>query len=94
MVVGCLELTITFYATSLKDKRSVVKRVIHRCQDNFNVAAAEVDLNDVLQTAVLGFTTVGNDVQFIQSVLDKLVNFVERLELAEVVGQDIRVDHW
>jgi len=53
-----------------------------------------VDLNDVLQTAVLGFSTVGNDVQFIQSVLDKLVNFVERLEIAEVVGQDIRVDHW
>ena len=94
MVVGCLELTLTFYATSLKDKRSVVKRVIHRCQDTFNVAAAEVDENDVLQTAVLGFVTVGNDVQFIQGVLDKLVNFVEHLELAEVVDQHIQVEHW
>ena len=94
MVVGCLELTLTFYATSLKDKRSVVKRVIHRCQDTFNVAAAEVDENDMLNTAVLGFVTVGNDVQFIQSVLDKVVNFVERLELAEIVDQDIQVNRW
>jgi uncharacterized protein YlxP (DUF503 family) len=94
MVVGCLELTLTFYATSLKDKRSVVKRVIHRCRDTFNVAASEVDENDVLQTAVLGFVTVGNDVQYIQGLLDKLVNFVERLELAEVVDQNIQVEHW
>lgn len=94
MVVGVLELTLTFYAESLKDKRSVVKRVIHRVQEKFNVSAAEVDENDQLTTAVLGFSAVGNDTQFIQSVLDKLVNFVEHLELAEIVDQDIRVDHW
>ncbi|MBI5497291.1 MAG: DUF503 domain-containing protein [Deltaproteobacteria bacterium] len=94
MVVGVLELTLTFYAESLKDKRSVVKRVIHRAQEKFNVAAAEVDENDTLNTAVLGFVTVGNDARFIGSVLDKVVNFVERLEIAEIVDQSSRVDHW
>ncbi len=94
MVLGVLELTLTFYATSLKDKRSVVKRVIHRTQDKFNVAAAEVDENDNLTTAVLGFVTVGNDVQFIQSVMDKLINYVDHLELAEIVDQDLHVQHW
>jgi uncharacterized protein YlxP (DUF503 family) len=94
MVVGILELTLTFYAESLKDKRSVVKRVIHRCQDKFNVAVAEVDLNDVHTTAVLGIVTVGNDSQFIRSVLDNVANFVDRLELAEIVDQDIQVEHY
>jgi len=94
MVVGILELTLTFYAESLKDKRSVVKRVINRVQQKFNVSAAEVDENDVINTAVLGFSTVGNDKQFIQSVMDKLVNYVENLELAEIVDQDIQVEHW
>lgn len=94
MVIGTLELTLTFYAESLKDKRSVVKRVIHRCQDKFNVAVAEVDENDTLTTAVLGIVTVGNDSRFIQGVLDKVANFVEGLELAEIVDQQLQVEHW
>lgn len=94
MVIGVLELTLTFYAESLKDKRSVVKRVIHRCQDKFNVAVAEVDENDVINTAVLGFVTVGNDTRFIQGVLDRIANFVDGLELAEIVDQQIQVEHW
>jgi uncharacterized protein YlxP (DUF503 family) len=94
MVVGVLELTLTFHALSLKDKRSVVRRVIARTQEKFNVAAAEVDENDVLGTAVLGFVTVGNDARFIQSALDKLLGFVDRLELAEIVDQDIQIQHF
>lgn len=94
MVVGVLELTLTFHAFSLKDKRSVVKRVIHRCQDKFNVAVAEVDMQDVHTAAVLGIVTVGNDARFIRSVLDNVANFVDRLELAEIVDQDIQVEHY
>ncbi|MEW5852561.1 MAG: DUF503 domain-containing protein [Myxococcota bacterium] len=94
MVLGVLELTLTFYAESLKDKRSVVKRVINRCQQKFNVAVAEVEENDVINTAVLGFVTVGNDARFIRSVMDKLVNFVDELELAEIVDQELQVEHW
>lgn len=94
MVVGVLELTLTFHAFSLKDKRSVVKRVIHRCQEKFNVAAAEVDEQDVMGTAVLGMVTVGNDARFIQSVLDQIVNYVDRLELAEIVDQVVRVERF
>jgi hypothetical protein len=94
MVVGILELTLTFYATSLKDKRSVVKRVIHRCQDKFNVSVAEVDMQDVHTTAVLGFATVGNDAAFLRQVLENVVNFVDRLEIAEVVDQSIQTEHF
>lgn len=94
MVVGVLELTLTFHAFSLKDKRSVVKRVIHRCQEKFNLAAAEVDMQDVHGTAVLGLVTVGNDARFIQGVLDHVVTFVDQLELAEIVDQNITVEHF
>lgn len=85
MVVAVLELTLTFYAESLKDKRSVVKRVLSRVKHEFNVSAAEVDELDNPGGAVVAFSSVGNDRQYLEGQMQKLENFVDRLELAEIV---------
>ncbi|MCD6574314.1 DUF503 domain-containing protein, partial [Candidatus Aerophobetes bacterium] len=43
MVVGTLELQIRLlYSNSLKDKRRIVKSLIARIRNNFNVSIAEV----------------------------------------------------
>ena len=85
MVLASLEVTLTFYATSLKDKRSIVKRVLGRVRSEFNVSAAEVDELDNLGGAVLGFASVGNDVRYLAGQLDALERFIEQLEIAEIV---------
>lgn len=85
MVVAVLELTLTFYAESLKDKRSVVKRVLARARSEFNVSAAEVDELDNPGGAVVAFTSVGNDRRYLEGQLMKLEEFVDRLEIAEIV---------
>ena len=44
MVIGVMELELALYDNeSLKAKRSAVKRIIHRTQNKFNVAMAEVE---------------------------------------------------
>lgn len=85
MIIASLELTITFYAESLKDKRSVVKRVLARVRNEFNVSAAEVDELDNPGGAVLGFASVGNDQRYLEGQLTALTEFVDRLELCEIV---------
>lgn len=85
MILASLELTITFYAESLKDKRSVVKRVLSRVRNEFNVSAAEVDELDNPGGAVLGFVSVGTDQRYLEGQLTALVEFVDRLELCEIV---------
>lgn len=86
MVIGIMELHLALYDNdSLKSKRSVVKRVIHRCRNTFNVAAAEVEDQDMTDRAVIGIVAVGNDGRHIQSKLDKIESFVERLALADVL---------
>jgi hypothetical protein len=85
VVVATLELTVTFYATSLKDKRSVVKRVLARVKNEFNVSAAEVDEQDNPGGAVLGFAAVGVDRRYLEGLLQRLEEFVDRLELCEIV---------
>ena len=75
MVVGVLELTLAIPAASLKEKRGVVKRIVGRTRNKFNVSAAEVDELDNPGAAVLGIITVANDRKFINSVLNKIINF-------------------
>ncbi|MBI5510279.1 MAG: DUF503 domain-containing protein [Deltaproteobacteria bacterium] len=70
---------------SLKAKRSVVKRVIHRCRHTFNVAAAEVEDQDSTDRATIGVVAIGNDRRFVTSTLDKVEDFVERLAIAEIL---------
>ncbi len=94
MVVGVLELALAVPAVTLKEKRGVVRRVTHRVRSKFNVAVAEVEELDNPGAAVLGVVAVGNERRYINSVLDKIANFVDRLELAEVVDQSIELEHF
>lgn len=73
---------------SLKGKRSVVKSVLDRTRQKFHCAAAETGRNDEHEAAELGFSVVGNDQTFLNSCLDKIANYVESLQLAEVTRQD------
>jgi uncharacterized protein len=70
---------------SLKEKRSVLSRVIHRTQNEFNVSIAEVGDNDLWRRAKVGFCVVGNDKPYINAKMDHILRFIDRLELAEVV---------
>jgi uncharacterized protein YlxP (DUF503 family) len=86
MVVGVMELTLALYDNeSLKDKRSVVKRVIHRTKGTFNVAMAEVEDMDASDRAVVGVVAVGNDSRYVQGLLEKVEHFIERLHLCDVL---------
>ena len=46
---------------SLKEKRRILKSIIGRLSNEFNIAIAEVGLNDVWKSGVLGLAAVGND---------------------------------
>jgi len=72
-------------ATSLKHKRSVVRKVIARTKNNFTLAIAETDQQDKWQRATIGFALVGNDRRNIQSLIDGVVGFIEDLFLVEII---------
>ena len=79
---------------SLKGKRSVVKRTIQRTRNRFNCAMAEVDDNDVLNRAVLAFTVVGNERRFVNSMVNKIVDFIEELGTAPVGDVIFDIDQY
>jgi uncharacterized protein YlxP (DUF503 family) len=70
---------------SLKEKRSVLSRILRRTQNEFNVSISEIGDNDLWRRARIGFSVVGNDRPYINAKMDHILRFIERLDLAEVV---------
>jgi uncharacterized protein YlxP (DUF503 family) len=93
MMVGVCRLDLRLpEASSLKDKRQVVKSVIARTQAKFGVAAAEVENNDVWQIASLGIACVSTSRAHADEVLRNVVQYVEssRPDL-EVINCDVEI---
>ncbi len=82
MVIGLctLELNIPA-AVSLKDKRQVIKSIIARLRNEFNIAVAEVDRLDSLQSAVIAAVTVSGDRDYVHALLTRVALWVEHNRL-------------
>ena len=91
MVVGVLRLTLYIHgASSLKDKRQVLRKVVDRLRSRFNVSVAEVGDNDVWQRAVVGICAVANDSRFVNEVLDKCAR--DAGAIAEIVNREMEIE--
>lgn len=92
MVVGAAQVELRIHAShSLKEKRSVVRSVVRRVRNEFNVAVAEVGGQDSWQWAVLGLACVGHDGAGVRAILERVVEFIESLHLAEVRDHSLSV---
>ncbi|HEX2173314.1 MAG TPA: DUF503 domain-containing protein [Dehalococcoidia bacterium] len=79
MVVGVCRVVLHLPENqSLKAKRQAVKSVLGRVRHRFEVSAAEIEDHDQWQVATLGFGCVGNDARLLNSILSKVVDFIER----------------
>lgn len=88
--IGILDVFIS-ESRSLKYKRGVLKSIIKRTQNEFNISIAEVGHNDDWKKAEIGFSIVGNDSRYVNSKIDKVLRFVEDLYLAEVVNCKVEI---
>jgi uncharacterized protein YlxP (DUF503 family) len=92
MVVGICQLDLRIPDNhSLKGKRHVMRKMIDQVKHRFNVAISEVGDNDLWQRAQIGICTVGNDRRHINSSLDKVIDFVEKMNLVEMIHTDIEI---
>lgn len=77
---------------SLKDKRSVVKSMLARLRREQDVAAAEIDLLDERQAAVIAFVTVSNSSRQLDQTLRAALAWIERtFPQVEVISEQIEI---
>lgn len=88
--IGIIDVFIA-ESRSLKDKRGVLKSMIRRTQNEFNISIAEVGHHDDWKRGLIGFSIVGNDRRFVNSKIDKVLRFIDDLYLAEVSNCRIEI---
>ena len=66
----------------------VLRRIKDRVANKFNCAIAEVGLGDEWQAAELGFAVVSNELGFTQSMVQKILAFIEDLAVAKVIDDE------
>ena len=94
MIVGTGKIKFKLYGiNSLKEKRKIVKSIINRIKNRFNISIAETDFNDSHSWAEIGFSITGNNARLINSKLDKILNMAEEIGLAQIVDTDIEIIH-
>ena len=78
MVVGILSVEMYLGDLfSLKDKRQVVKSIIQKIKNRYNVSIAEVDMLDDKRRAVIGMACVSNSSDHVNQQLDHILDFME-----------------
>jgi uncharacterized protein YlxP (DUF503 family) len=88
--VGIIDIFVA-ESRSLKEKRGVLKSIIKRTQNEFNISIAEVGHQDDWKRGEIGFSIVGNDRRLINSKLDKVLRFIDSLYLAEVLNCRVEI---
>ena len=94
MIVGVLKLSLVLPENhSLKGKRGVIKRIQARVADKFNISDGECGDQDLWQSALLGFAVVGSSEPVVQATLQKVVDFVDGMGLAQVGDSSSEIIH-
>lgn len=92
MTVGIARVRFILHGNqSLKDKRKVVKSLVEKSRHRFNVSVAEVADQDIHQRATLGVAVIGSDSRVLNSVLDHIIDFMDSLNLAEMIDREIEL---
>jgi uncharacterized protein len=91
MIIGTAQIQLSAsWVHSLKEKRTVVKSIIDKVKNKFNVSIAEVDTQDYHQTITIGIACVSNDNRHADSMLNEVLNFIENN--TDAVVQDIHTE--
>ncbi|MGL5243716.1 MAG: DUF503 domain-containing protein [Sarcina sp.] len=83
-----LNMKVTLRASwchSLKEKRMVVRSLVQRLKNKFNISVAEVGNQNLHQSIIIGISAVCTSTKQIDSTIESLINFIEENTDAEIM---------
>jgi len=92
MTVGIARITFRLHGNqSLKEKRRVVKSLIEKSRHRFNVSVAEVADQNLHQKATIGVAVIGSDGRVLNSILDRIVDYMDSMSLADLITHEVEL---
>jgi uncharacterized protein YlxP (DUF503 family) len=90
MHVGILQVLLHVPdSQSLKDKRRIVRGLLDRIRAKFEVAASEIEDQDLRQRAVVGFAAVSNSTRHAEEVMSKVLAYIRESPAANVIEHEL-----
>jgi len=92
MYIGALRIELYMpQCHNLKEKRQIIRSVIDRVRNRFNVAVSEVDKNDLWQLCSLGIACISNSEYNAREILDGVDRCVRATGKAEVLESQLTI---
>ena len=89
MKIACITITLRApWVHSLKEKRMIVKSLVSRLHNRFNVSASEIGEQDIHQIIVIGAAAIVPHSAMADSILEDISSFVEANTDAEIIGEE------
>jgi len=91
-VMGILQFSLLIRGSrSLKDKRRVVRSLKDRYRNRYNVSIAEVENQDLLNSATLAIAMAGSDSEYVGGTLSKILEQIRFHPEAELIDHSLEL---
>ncbi|MPM40751.1 hypothetical protein SDC9_87399 [bioreactor metagenome] len=92
MIIGSCKVYMNApFSHSLKEKRMVVKSLIQKVRNKYNVSIAEVEDQDLHQSIVIGIVAVSTTTSHANSIVQNVINYIEEISEADIIDSYIEI---
>ncbi len=78
MIVLYMELQFSFFEVfSLKERRSIVKKLKDRLRNKYNVSVAEKSRQNNFRYTIIGIVSISDDKNYLLQLREKIINFID-----------------
>ena len=89
MIVSVCKISLVLPSRSLKEKRRIIKSILGKTSNKFNVSISEVAQNEVWGRSVIGISSVSSSLRHGEESIEKVIRFIEsEREDAEIIKID------
>ena len=86
MFIGSMTVELrASWVNSLKEKRMIIKSLINRIKNRFNVSICEVDKQDSHKNIVLGIAMISTTNKDLDGIMEGIVRYIESTEESVIV---------
>ncbi|KUK10317.1 MAG: hypothetical protein XD50_1388 [Clostridia bacterium 41_269] len=78
-------------ANSLKNKRGILKGIIQRLRNKFNVSVCELGKQDLWQMAILGIACISNDKNVLYKTFNEIEKFIENFGEVQITKVNLEI---
>ncbi|MBN1064653.1 DUF503 domain-containing protein [Clostridium botulinum] len=86
MKILILKITLrASWVSSLKEKRMIVKSLIQRLKNKFNISVSEIDTQDIHKTVSIGMVGICSNSAQVDSTAENIIEFIDSNTDAEII---------